>query len=110
MRNLLLASVAALACAMPAVAQTDQGGRDIVVKDRIVITTPEPIDPRDIVVAKGVRLSADEPAETIDVTLPTSPEGLTLAHPAEILSTVAGVNIHRGSGQEHLTAIRSPVM
>lgn len=31
-------------------------------------------------------------------------------HPAEALNTVAGVNIHRGSGQEHLTAIRSPVL
>ena len=32
------------------------------------------------------------------------------AHPAELLNEVAGVNIHRGSGQEHLTAIRSPVL
>ncbi|MCF6275493.1 MAG: TonB-dependent receptor plug domain-containing protein, partial [Robiginitomaculum sp.] len=31
-------------------------------------------------------------------------------HPAELLNEVAGVNIHRGSGQEHLTAIRSPVL
>ncbi|GLQ24542.1 TonB-dependent receptor [Algimonas ampicilliniresistens] len=31
-------------------------------------------------------------------------------HPAESLNAVAGVNIHRGSGQEHLTAIRSPVL
>jgi len=31
-------------------------------------------------------------------------------HPAEALNGVAGVNIHRGSGQEHLTAIRSPVL
>ena len=41
---------------------------------------------------------------------PTAPEGLTLAHPAELLNTVAGVDIQRGSGQEHLTAIRSPVL
>jgi len=33
-----------------------------------------------------------------------------LVHPAEALNAVAGVNIHRGSGQEHLTAIRSPVL
>ena len=33
-----------------------------------------------------------------------------LVHPAEILNSSAGVNIHRGSGQEHLTAIRSPVL
>ena len=31
-------------------------------------------------------------------------------HPAELLNTASGVNIHRGSGQEHLTAIRSPVL
>jgi iron complex outermembrane recepter protein len=31
-------------------------------------------------------------------------------HAAEILNTVAGVGIHRGNGQEHLTAIRSPVL
>lgn len=33
-----------------------------------------------------------------------------LVHPAEVINAVAGVNIHRGSGQEHLTAIRSPVL
>ncbi len=31
-------------------------------------------------------------------------------HPAEVLNEVAGVNIHRNSGQEHLTALRSPVL
>lgn len=31
-------------------------------------------------------------------------------HPAETLNSLAGVNIQRGSGQEHLTAIRSPVL
>ena len=31
-------------------------------------------------------------------------------HPAEALNAIGGVNIHRGSGQEHLTAIRSPVL
>ena len=34
----------------------------------------------------------------------------TIVHPAEALNRKAGVNIHRGSGQEHLTAIRSPVL
>lgn len=37
-------------------------------------------------------------------------ETLSAVHPSEALNTVAGVNIHRGSGQEHLTAIRSPVL
>jgi len=31
-------------------------------------------------------------------------------HPAEILNTLPGVNIHTNSGQEHLLAIRSPVL
>ncbi|RZV41643.1 MAG: TonB-dependent receptor, partial [Acidimicrobiales bacterium] len=31
-------------------------------------------------------------------------------HPAETFNQIAGVNIHRNSGQEHLTAIRSPVL
>ena len=31
-------------------------------------------------------------------------------HPSEILNTKAGVFLHRGSGQEHLTAIRSPIL
>ncbi len=31
-------------------------------------------------------------------------------HPAEALNRSAGVLIHRGNGQEHLTAIRSPVL
>ena len=35
---------------------------------------------------------------------------LAFVHPAETLNHIAGVNIHRGSGQEHLTAIRSPVL
>lgn len=35
----------------------------------------------------------------------------TLAdHPAEILNTLPGVNIHLNSGQEHLIALRSPVL
>lgn len=31
-------------------------------------------------------------------------------HPAEILGTTAGANLQRGSGAEHLTALRSPVL
>lgn len=31
-------------------------------------------------------------------------------HPAEILNTLPGVNIHTNSGQEHLIALRSPVL
>ena len=35
---------------------------------------------------------------------------LNAEHPAEILNRLPGVYIHRGNGQEHLTAIRSPVL
>ncbi len=35
---------------------------------------------------------------------------IAAVHPAEALNSLAGVNIQRGSGQEHLTAIRSPVL
>ena len=55
--------------------------------------------------------TVDRPAErpeSIDVIDGSEP--LALVHPAETLNTQAGVNIHRGSGQEHLTAIRSPVL
>jgi len=37
-------------------------------------------------------------------------ENIAFVHPSEALNGVAGVNIQRGSGQEHLSAIRSPVL
>lgn len=37
-------------------------------------------------------------------------ERVNADHPSELLSRSPGVLIHRGSGQEHLTAIRSPVL
>jgi len=37
-------------------------------------------------------------------------ELLTHQHMAELVTRIPGVWIHRGSGQEHLTAIRSPVL
>jgi len=104
MRLFLLAGAAVLCLALPASAQEAGDAQDSIVIDFDVY------DVRDVVVAKGVQQSVEAQAETIDVILPTAPEGLSLAHPAEILNTVAGVNIHRGSGQEHLTAIRSPVL
>lgn len=51
---------------------------------------------------------ADDRPESIDL-IPAA-DTRVLVHPAEALNAVAGVNIHRGSGQEHLTAIRSPVL
>lgn len=109
MRLLWLASAALLGSAMPVMAQINLEELDEAANGGVVIASV-PDKPLDIVVAKGVQLRTADQPETIDVLLPTTPDGLTLAHPAEILNTVAGVNIHRGSGQEHLTAIRSPVL
>lgn len=53
-------------------------------------------------------ISANDRPESIDVL--GAQEARAIVHPAEVLNGVAGVNIHRGSGQEHLTAIRSPVL
>ena len=116
MKLLWLASAALLSSALPALAQTTCD--DLWAEDPNLISCHEESDligpprpgPLDVVVAKGVQLQTDSQPEVIDVIRPISPEGLTLAHPAEILNTIAGVNIHRGSGQEHLTAIRSPVL
>ena len=103
----LLTAGSILLCSAPVIwAQDASEHSDF---DEVIIA-----DPRyffdDFVVAKGVRRETAKQVETIDVILPTGPDGLSLAHPAEVLNTVAGVNIHRGSGQEHLTAIRSPVL
>jgi len=51
----------------------------------------------------------DIPA-SVDILTKDQIDLISAIHPAEALNTVAGVNIHRGSGQEHLTAIRSPVL
>ncbi len=67
-----------------------------------------PID--DIVtVYDTVRRSRDL-ALSVDVLSQNALDMTALVHPSEALNRVAGVNIHRGSGQEHLTAIRSPVL
>ena len=68
-------------------------------------------------VQEGDVVTVYDTVKTTDV-LPLSVDVLTrevleiirAVHPAEALNQVAGVNIHRGSGQEHLTAIRSPVL
>ena len=52
----------------------------------------------------------EQVAASVGVVGQSDLEAIILVHPAEALNGVAGVNIHRGSGQEHLTAIRSPVL
>lgn len=73
-------------------------GTALAVEDEIVVTASRLAEP-----------SLDTP-ESISV---LNKERLDLAsavHPSELLNEVAGVNIHRGSAQEHLTSIRSPVL
>ena len=68
---------------------------------------------KDEVIVNGI-YDADkivgEMAASIDILAAEALDTISLVHPAEALNRVAGVNIHRGSGQEHLTAIRSPVL
>ena len=52
----------------------------------------------------------DQVAASVGLVSQNELDTIILVHPAEALNGVAGVNIHRGSGQEHLTAIRSPVL
>lgn len=65
-------------------------------------------DAIDVITVTDRKERASDRPETIDL-IPAA-ETRALVHPAEALNAVAGVNIHRGSGQEHLTAIRSPVL
>ena len=64
------------------------------------------------IVVTGTRReeSALEVAGTVNVLEDGELATLAPLHAAEALNAVAGVNIHQGSGQEHLTAIRSPVL
>jgi len=63
--------------------------------DEVVVTTTR---------TPSLRLDNPGNIATIDPS-----ESLSL-FPVELLNTAPGVHIHRGSGQEHLTAIRSPVL
>lgn len=97
MTRLLLTTCFSCAIAVPAFAQDP---------DAEGLSTPTPV--RDIVTVFDQRVRLSDRAETIS--LVPFEETRALAHPAEVLNAKAGVNIHRGSGQEHLTAIRSPVL
>jgi len=67
-------------------------------------------DDQIIVTAKRIEQNAQDYAGRVDVLSGERLELINSVHPAESLNAIAGVNIHRGSGQEHLTAIRSPVL
>jgi len=63
-----------------------------------------------IVTATRSALPAKSYAGSVSVVDAEMLQSVSPVHPAELLNQVAGVNIHRNSGQEHLTAIRSPVL
>ncbi len=63
-----------------------------------------------IVTATRSEMKAKEYAGSVSVLNQHQLEIISAVHPAEALNEIAGVNIHRNSGQEHLTAIRSPVL
>ncbi len=63
-----------------------------------------------IVTARRVAEPAKDYAGSVSVLDGERLQEISAVHPAEALNEIAGVNIHRGSGQEHLTAIRSPVL
>ena len=78
----------ALSGLAPAVAQT-------AVLDEVIVTTTR---------SDTVRLDNPGNIATLD------PSETVNLFPVELLNRAPGVHIHRGSGQEHLTAIRSPVL
>jgi len=63
-----------------------------------------------VVTAKRVPQQSVDVAGALSKLANVDLDTISAVHPAEALNTVAGVNIHRGSGQEHLTSIRSPVL
>lgn len=82
-----------------AAAQTETIASTISVDDELIITG----------IYDMAKASQSVPA-SVTVISPERLKRISAIHPAETLNTVAGVNIHRGSGQEHLSAIRSPVL
>lgn len=103
--RVLLASCMLLAMSIvPALAQ-DLTTPDLTSYDEL--TQPEPRLIDNVTVTDQYRSYLEE-AESI--TLLRAKDVELIVHPAEAINRTAGVNIHRGSGQEHLTAIRSPVL
>ena len=63
--------------------------------DEVIVTTTRSDSLR---IDNAGNISTIDPSETVNL------------FPVEMLNRAPGVHIHRGSGQEHLTAIRSPVL
>jgi outer membrane receptor protein involved in Fe transport len=65
----------------------------------------------EIVVTAGRRPESAADLAASAASIPgTELKTVAAVHPAELLNRIAGINLNRGNGQEHLTAIRSPVL
>jgi outer membrane receptor protein involved in Fe transport len=80
----------------PAVAQAPMSAEQV--NEVIIVTAKRSAQPLGTLAGNLARLSTDE----IDF--------IRATHPSEALDRLPGVLIHRGSGLEHLTSIRSPVL
>ncbi len=96
MRYILIMTTA-LTLSSTALAQTVHN-RENISSDEVIVTAERQVQKRQ-----------DYPA-SIDVLSSDRIEKLAPVHLAEALNTISGVHIHRGSGLEHLTSIRSPVL
>lgn len=106
--RLIVCCLPLLSLSVSSLAQ-DRGREDF--DEGEIIQTLQP-DLDDIVVEgfyNGGKFATTVPA-SVKILSQAVLDTIALVHPAEALNRVAGLNIHRGSGQEHLTAIRSPVL
>ncbi len=94
----LLVGCALMAAAFSAAAQTEAAASQARAPERLIVTAERrPVD------------AAAEPSNVSVWDFETLTR-LSADHPQEALNRAPGVFLHRGSGQEHLTAIRSPVL
>lgn len=94
----LVVTVFAVPALCAGVRAQDSGTPDASTADRIVVTATRRAVPLSEQVGNTARLEAAD----IDV--------IRADHVSEALNRLPGVNLQRGSGQEHLTSIRSPVL
>ena len=87
-QSVFLAAIMSSTALSGALAQT-------AVIDEVIVTT-----------ARSETLRIDNPGNIASL----DPSETVNLFPVELLNRAPGVHIHRGSGQEHLTAIRSPVL
>ncbi len=87
-KSVFLAAIMSSTVLSGALAQT-------AVIDEVIVTT-----------ARSETLRIDNPGNIASL----DPSETVNLFPVELLNRAPGVHIHRGSGQEHLTAIRSPVL